>query len=96
MVSEKQMLRAREIVQENSSIILDAITIKYAKLFNAIEDYYFISIEGTEEEEQSLSTKINYLLQELNISEEEATDMYDKYQSQVDDWKNACGESEDN
>ena len=92
MVSDSQMLRAKEIVQQNSDTVLDAITIKYAKLFNAIEDYHFISIEGTEEEEQNISTKINYLLQDLNITEEVATDLFVQYQSQVDDWKNACGE----
>mgnify|MGYP003133659852 FL=1 len=92
MVSDSQMLRAKEIVQQNSDTVLDAITIKYAKLFNAIEDYHFISIEGTEEEEQNLSTKINFLLQDLNITEEVATDLFEQYQSQVDDWKNACGE----
>ena len=96
MTTQTELQRARQIVEHNKTFILDAISHRYAELFKAIEDYHFISIEGTESEEQEISIEINYLLQELNIKEDDARNMFDEYQVQVDDWKNACGESEDN
>ena len=76
--------------------MLDAISHRYAELFQSLIDYDYVFHKGTELEEQELSIKINYLLTELNITEDDAKIMFEEYQFQVDDWKNACGESEGN
>lgn len=96
MTTQTELQRARQIVEHNKTFILDAISHRYAELFKAFTDYDYVYHKGTESEEQELSTTINYLLTELNITEDDARDMFEEYQMQVDDWKNACGESEDN
>jgi protein tyrosine/serine phosphatase len=86
--------RARQIIEYNKTTVLDGITKKYAKLFKAIEDYEYISIKGTEIQEQDISIEINSLLEEVGISEDDARLMFEEYQVLVDDWKNACGEND--
>ena len=96
MTTQTELQRARQIVEHNKTFILDAISHRYAELFKFLSDYDYVHHKGTEEEEQELSTAINYLLAELHITEDDARNMFEEYQMQVDDWKNACGESEDN
>ena len=54
----------------------------------------YISINGTEIQEQDVSIEINCLLEEVGITEDDARLMFEEYQVQVDDWKNACGEND--
>lgn len=85
---------ARQIIEYNKTTVLDGIAKKYARLFKAIEDYEYISIKGTEIQEQDVSIEINCLLEEVGITEDDARLMFEEYQVLVDDWKNACGEND--
>tara|TARA_R100000700_G_C3102843_1_gene99140 strand:- start:19 stop:279 length:261 start_codon:yes stop_codon:yes gene_type:complete len=85
MTTQIELQRARQIVEHNKTFVLDSISKKYADLFKAIEDYNYISINGTETEEQEISVEINYLLQELNIKEDDARNMFDEYQVQKEE-----------
>jgi len=96
MTTQAELQRARQIVEHNKTFILDAITKKYAELFKAIEDYDYIYFKGTASQEREQSIELHMRLTELNICEDDAIAMFDEYKAQVDDWKNACGESEDN
>jgi len=86
----QQEQRARQIIELNKTAVLDGITKKYVQLFKALEDYDFVSVKGTEEEERNLSTEIAYLLQDLGIKMDDAKTMFDEHQSVVEDWKNEC------
>jgi len=90
--SEEQI--ARQIIEYNKTTVLDGIAKKYARLFKAIKDYEYISIKGTEIQEQDISIEINSLLEEVGISEDNARLLYAEYEMIVDDWKNACGEND--
>ena len=60
MTTQIELQRARQIVEHNKTFILDAISHRYAELFKLFSDYDFVYHKGTEEEEQELSTAINY------------------------------------
>ncbi len=85
---------ARQIIEYNKTTVLDGIAKKYARLFKAIEDYKYISIRGTEIEEQDISIEINSLLNDVGITEDDARLMHEEYEVEIDNWKNACGEND--
>jgi len=76
---------ARRVVEFNKTFVLDSISKKYAELFKAIEDYNYISINGKESEEQELCIEINYLLTELNITEDDAKNLFEEYEVEKED-----------
>ena len=87
MTTQIELQRARQIVEQNKTFVLDAISHRYAELFKFFSDYDFVYHKGTEEEEQELSTAINYLLTELHITEDDAKTMFEEYQSADRDWE---------
>jgi len=92
--SQSEEFRVETILDEHKSIIMNALSKKFLKLFRDIEDFdYQESLPYSKESEadmQDRATEIFYTCQEIGITEEDARMMYDRYKYQVEDYINEC------